>query len=319
MINVKSNNDFDAIMTWWDGGYNPEKYQINKAVKKEKKEMGKEVYGNWNPYGKLKPYIQLKVFLTLYFPILAYIIYAYYIEKWDNFGIIELVIFSSVISVPIYQIGAGLWLIQPAYSHPGWVDLECPECGHKGKRGQDAKGYAENFGKFLWNRVSLALCPKCGLDFEIENMSQLLWPYDDEPDDNKKYGDSSKIRIKPKIPFRFGSLILKKKKGFTSAHYELIKVGPMIGIFLGIPWYFGYLAHIFLLYLLITAYYIFIWKNWKFQSFREEIIKELENMGILRKNYVMRWWEELIINVIFFAIGIAVLFIFPEVFDISSN
>jgi hypothetical protein len=33
----------------------------------------------------------------------------------------------------------------------------------------------------------------------------------------------------------------------------------------------------------------------------------------------MRWWEDLIINVIFFAIGIAVLFIFPEVFDISSN
>jgi hypothetical protein len=39
-------------------------------------------------------------------------------------------------------------------------------------------------------------------------------------------------------------------------------------------------------------------------GFREVVIKQLKEMGILRKNYVMRWWEELIINFIFMLIAI---------------
>jgi len=40
-----------------------------------------------------------------------------------------------------------------------------------------------------------------------------------------------------------------------------------------------------------------------FQYFREVVIDQLKEMGILRKNYIMRWWEELIINLVFMLIA----------------
>lgn len=36
---------------------------------------------------------------------------------------------------------------------------------------------------------------------------------------------------------------------------------------------------------------------------------QLKEMGILRKNYVMRWWEEFIINFIFMLITIPLLWV----------
>lgn len=294
-------------MVWWEGLGEGPKYEINRAVKKEKKAVDKntknEVFGSWKPYSKGKPYLQLKVFIGLYIPFLAWVVYNHLAGNWPGTDIFSLAIFAAIVGVPIYHIGAALWLIQPGYSHPGWVNLECPGCGHKGKSGQDAKGYAENFGQFLWDRVLTSTCPKCQLEFEIANRSQFWWRYDDEPHPGKKYGDSSKIRVKPKVPFRFGSFILMKKEGFSSSHYELIKVAPIVALLVGVPWYFGYLTHIFILLFITGCFYLFVWNHRMFQYFREVVIDQLKEMGILRKNYIMRWWEELIINLVFMLIA----------------
>jgi hypothetical protein len=236
---------------------------------------------------------------------LGWVAYNHLAGNWpDSGGPFALVIFAAIVGVPIYYIGAALWLVQPGYSHPGAVDLECPGCGHVGKPGQDEKGYAENFFAFLWNRVSLIKCPECNLEFEVANMSQFWWPYDDEPHPGKKYGDPSKIRIKPKVPFRFGSFILKKQPRFHSQHYELIKVGPIAALLVGVPWYFGFLDLIFMVLFATVCFNLFVWRHEVFVGFREVVIKQLKEMGILRKNYVMRWWEELIINFIFMLIAI---------------
>jgi len=274
------------------------KYKHQRAVKKDKKAADKntknEVFGSWEPYSKGKPYLQLKAFIGLYIPFLAWVVYNHLAGNWpDSGGPFVLAFFAAIVGVPIYHIGA-----------PGWVNLECPGCGHKGKSGQDAKGYAENFGTFLWNRVMPAKCPKCQLEFEIANRSQFWWRYDDEPHPGKKYGDSSKIRVKPKVPFRFGSFILKKQPGFASQHYELIKVVPATAILLGVPWYFGFLDLIFMVLFATVCFNLFVWRHEVFVGFREVVIKQLKEMGILRKNYVMRWWEELIINFIFMLIAI---------------
>ena len=307
-------------MAWWEDGvgYSADKYQVKKAVKKEMKAADKETkkshYGSWNPYTKLKPYIQLKVFICLYIPFLGWVAYNHLAGNWpDSGGPFALVIFAAIVGVPIYYIGAALWLVQPGYSHPGAVDLECPGCGHVGKPGQDEKGYAENFFAFLWNRVSLIKCPECNLEFEVANMSQFWWPYDDEPHPGKKYGDPSKIRIKPKVPFRFGKFILMKKEGFHSSHYELIKVGPIAALLVGVPWYFGFLDLIFLVLLATACFNLFVWRHEMFQDFRKTVIGKLEDMGILRKNYTMKWWQELIINFIFMLI--AFFFVWLSVFE----
>ena len=299
-----------VIMSWWEGiDYKPEKYEINKAIKKEKKLTGDKVYGNWEPYEEIQPLIQLKVFIILYIGFLSWVMYNHLVGNWPDVDVFSLVFFAAIIGVPIYHIAAPLWLVQPGYSHPGAVSLECPGCGHKGKSGQDSKGYAENFFLFLWDRVMPAKCPKCQLEFEIANMSQFWWPYVDEPHPGKKYGDSSKIRIKPKVPFRFGSFILMKKEGFTSSHYELIKVVPATAILLGVPWYFGFLDLIFLVLFVTVCFYLFVWQHEIFQGFRKGVIKQLKEMGVLRKNYVMRWWEEFIINFIFMLITIPLLWV----------
>ncbi len=296
-------------MAWWEGLNDQHKYKLQRAVKKEKKaadkETTEEIFGSWNPYTKFKPFIQAKVFICLYIPFLAWVVYNHLEGNWpDSGGPIPLMIFAAIVGVPIYHIGAALWLVQPGYSHPGAVDLECPGCTYGGKPGQDEKGYAENFFVFLWNRVSPAKCPKCNLEFEVANMSQFWWPYDDEPHPGKKYGDPSKIRIRPKVPLRFGSFILKKQPRFHSQHYELIKVGPIAALLVGVPWYFGFLDLILLVLLATACFNLFVWRHEVFQGFRESVIEQLKEMGILRKNYTMRWWEELIINFIFMLIAL---------------
>ncbi len=296
-------------MAWWEGLNNGPKYKLQSSVKKDKKaadkQTKKDVFGSWEPYAKVRPHLQLKVFICLFIPFLGWVAYNHVAGNWpDSGGPFALAFFAAIVGVPIYHIGAALWLIQPGYSHPGWIYLQCPGCNYTGKSGQDAKGYAENFGQFLWNRVMPATCPECQLEFEIANRSQFWWLYDDEPHPGKKYGDSSKIRVKPKVPFRFGSFILMKKEGFSSSHYELIKVAPATAIILGIPWYFGFLDLIFLVLFATVCFYLFVWNHEIFQGFREVVIKQLKEMGILRKNYIMRWWEELIINFIFMLIAL---------------
>ena len=311
-------------MAWWEGLNGSHKYELQRAVKKDKKAADKETkkyyFGSWNPYTNLKPYIQLKVFICLCIPFLSWVAYNHLAGNWpDSGGPFALVIFAAIVGVPIYYIGAALWLVQPGYSHPGAVNLECPGCYHGGKPGQDSKGYAENFFAFLWNRVSLISCPKCSLEFEIENMSQFGWPYDDEPHPGEKYGDSSKIRVKPKVPLRFGSFILKKQPGFHSQHYELIKVGPIAALLIGVPWYFGYLTEILMLLVITVCFNLFVWRHEALQGARKEAVEILEDLEILPKDYVPVWWKTLIINIVFVIIGIVVLFVAPGVFGISTG
>jgi hypothetical protein len=127
----------------------------------------------------------------------------------------------------------------------------------------------ENFGQFLWNRVTPATCPKCKLKFEVENMSQWGWPYDDEPFEGKTYGDDTKIRVKPKIPFRFLKFVIKKNDYFESNHYELIKAGPIAAIVIGIAWFLGMLDLLILLSIGLIAFYIFVWDHILFTVVRE--------------------------------------------------
>jgi hypothetical protein len=100
-----------------------------------------------------------------------------------------------------------------------------------------------------------------------------------------------------------------KKEGFSSSHYELIKVAPATAIILGVPWYFGFLDLIFFVLFATVCFYLFVWKHEIFKAFREVVIKQLKERGILRKNYVIKWWEELIINFIFMLIAIGFVWI----------
>ncbi|MBT3758107.1 MAG: hypothetical protein HOL71_02380, partial [Euryarchaeota archaeon] len=83
-----------------------------------------------------------------------------------------------------------------------------------------------------------------------------------------------------------------------------IKVGPIAALLVGVPWYFGFLDLIFMVLFATVCFNLFVWRHEVFVGFREVVIKQLKEMGILRKNYVMRWWEELIINFIFMLIAI---------------
>ena len=58
-----------------------------------------------------------------------------------------------------------------------------------------------------------------------------------------------------------------------------------------------------------VCFYLFVWKHEIFKGFREVVIKQLKERGILRKNYVIKWWEELIINFIFMLIAIGFVWI----------
>jgi len=150
-----------------------------------------------------KPYLQLKVFIGLYIPFLAWVVYNHLAGNWPGTDIFSLAIFAAIVGVPIYHIGAALWLI-------------------------------------------------------------------------------------------LGNHIRK---------YELIKVAPIVALLVGVPWYFGYLTHIFILLFITGCFYLFVWNHRMFQYFREVVIDQLKEMGILRKNYIMRWWEELIINLVFMLIA----------------
>lgn len=143
----------------------------------------------------------------------------------------------------------------------------------------------------MWNRVLPATCPKCKLKFEIENVSQWGWPYDDEPHEGKIYGDPTKIRVKPEIPFRFLKFIIKKNERFQSGHYELIKVIPITATILGIAWFFGMLDLVIILSLVLIAFYIFVWKNILFEPIWDFYSDILDEAFDIKEGYagVMRW------------------------------
>jgi hypothetical protein len=259
-------------------------------------------FGNWKPYTKLRPFGQIRLAIPIFLLIFSWgaIIILKDILAGDVAcegtacgnpvidGMFLIIVWALITGFLSWSFGAGL-LINKVYNHPGWAWHKCPECGHGGKEGQGTGG-AENFGQFMWNRVMPATCPKCKLKFEIENVSQWGWPYDDEPHEGKIYGDPTKIRVKPEIPFRFLKFVIKKNDRFASGHYELIKVIPITATILGIAWFFGMLDLVIILSLVAIAIHIFVWDNVLFLPIREFYSDILDEAFDIKEGYagVMR-------------------------------
>ena len=260
-------------------------------------------FGTWKPYTKLRPFGQIRLAIPIFLLIFSW--GAFLIIQNSKVGepcdtqlegtacgtalgmIFELIFWTFITGFLSWSFGAGL-LINFVYNHPGWADHECPKCGHGRKEGQE--GGAGEFGQFLWNRVMPATCPKCKLKFEIENVSQWGWPYDDEPHEGKIYGDPTKIRVKPEIPFRYLKFVIKKNERFQSNHYELIKVIPITATILGIAWFFGMLDLVIILSLVAIAIHIFVWDNVVFLPIREFYSDMLDEAFDIKEGYagVMR-------------------------------
>ena len=261
-------------------------------------------FGNWEPYTKFRPFAQIRLAIPIFLLIFSW--GAFLIIQDSKLGepcdtqlegtscgtalgmVFGLAFWAFITGFLSWSFGAGL-LINYVYNHPGWAYLDCPECGHGGKEGQGTGG-AENFGAFMWNRVLPATCPKCKLKFEIENLSQWGWPYDDEPHEGKIYGDPTKIRVKPEIPFRYLKFIIKKNERFQSSHYELIKVIPITATILGIAWFFGMLDLVIILSVLAIVIYIFVWNHILFKPIREFYSDMLDEAFDIKEGYagVMR-------------------------------
>jgi len=262
-------------------------------------------FGNWKPYAKLRPFGQIRLAIPIFLLIFSW--GAFLIIQNSKLGepcdtqlegtscgtalgmVFELAFWTFITAFLSWNFGAGL-LINHVYNHPGWAFLDCPECGHEGKEGKGTGG-AENFGAFMWNRVLPAKCPKCKVRFEIENLSQWGWPHDDEPHEGKIYGDPTKIRVKPEIPFRFLNFVIKKNERFQSNHYELIKVIPITATILGIAWFFGMLDLVIVLSLVAIALRIFVWDNILFKPIREFYSDMLDEAFDIKEGYagVMRF------------------------------
>ena len=257
-------------------------------------------FGTWKPYAKLRPFGQLRLAIPIFLLIFSW--GAFLIIQNNKLGepcdtqlegtscgtalgmVFGLAFWAFITGFLSWSFGAGL-LINYVYNHPGWAWHECPECGHGGKSGQGTGG-AENFGQFMWNRVMPATCPKCKLKFEIENISQWGWPYDDEPFEGEIYGDTTKIRVKPEIPFRFLKFVIKKNERYDSGHYELIKVIPITAAILGIAWVLGMLDLLIILSILAIAMYIFVWNHVLFEPIREFYDDMLDEVFDVKEGYV---------------------------------
>ena len=268
------------------------------AKKRSKKTI--EMLGDWEPYKKFKPYWQIKcaliMFLALFLPFLWSIgndILEGNVSCEGTAcgnpiidGGFQLVIIGGLLGVLSGLWGPGLIHNLQCYRHPGWVWPTCPVCGYRGFKGENEEGYAENWFLFLWNRVLPATCPKCKLEFEIDNMAQWGWLYDDEPVAGEKYGDSSKIRVRPNVPLRFLSFVIKKNDTFGSNHYELIKVVPIVATVIGIFWFIGILDVLLLLTILTCAMFVFIWDHVLFQPIKEIYDEALEEIFSIEEEYV---------------------------------
>lgn len=330
---------------WWNPTKNlsPEMNKVKRKMKKEKKKTPKELskkeyWGYWEPYSKLKPFIRIKVFLLLWLPFISYFSYWTYAQYLAGDLACEGTACGTIFD-PIFNIGAmsfvsgfvfygfitGIYLNLPVFRHPGWLDLTCPECGYEGKSGQDDKGYAENWFMFGWDRVQSTRCPKCRLEFEVASMAQIDWPFDDEPHPSKKYGDSTKIRIKPKIPLRMGPFVWRKSNPrFGSDHWELIKIFPAFLLLYGLhhfsllpenfwDWVFGFV-------IVYTLFFFFVWMNPIFRGLRlfvEEFFKDVifVPLGLAKEDYVLPKYLVIITNLMLILIGLILVYLIPEFFE----
>ena len=190
--------------------------------------------GDWEPYEKLKPYIQFKLFLLLWLPTVGYLIYGATIgDFWDlrpedvAFSIPAMI---GIIAFPFYHILAPLYMNQLVFRQPPWFEPSCPECGME--KLAEMMCYDWTAGPFK--------CKGCKLDFTVESLAQLDWPWDDsdalEPAARRIAMASGPVmHIKPKVPFRLGPFVWRQNNpDFTSHHWELVKVIPALLILYGL-------------------------------------------------------------------------------------
>ena len=287
--------------------------------------------GDWQPYGKLKPYIQMKIFLLLWLPAVGYLIYGATIgDFWDlepedaAFGIPVMI---GVIAFPFYHILAPLYMNQLVFRQPPWFEPSCPECGK------------EELALILcWDSPQGPFkCNGCKLEFAVESLAQLDWPWDDSDaklDARKiaKLASGPVIHIKPKVPFRLGPFVWRQNNPkFTSHHWELVKVIPAL-LFLYVLKHFSVLPEwvnwdlVFMIVFVYLSIDLFILRNPWFQEtfslpFEKWWQKEVSQ-------YVPKWmtgvpgiwWQDQAIWLILAVLGILFfLLLGPEAFGIMSG
>ena len=287
--------------------------------------------GDWQPYGKLKPYIQMKIFLLLWLPAVGYLIYGATIgDFWDlepedaAFGIPVMI---GVIAFPFYHILAPLYMNQLVFRQPPWFEPSCPECGME--KLAEMMCYDWTAGPFK--------CKGCKLDFTVESLAQLDWPWDDsdalEPAARRiAMASGPVIHIKPKVPFRLGPFVWRQNNpDFTSHHWELVKVIPALLILYGLK-HFSVLPEwvnwdlFFMIVFVYLSIDLFILRNPWFQEtfslpfekwWQKEVSQHLPNW---MKGIPGIWWQDQAIWLILAVLGIVFfLLLGPEAFGIISG
>jgi hypothetical protein len=287
--------------------------------------------GDWEPYEKLKPYIQFKLFLLLWLPTTGYLIYGATIgDFWDlepedaAFGIPVMI---GVIAFPFYHILAPLYMNQLVFRQPPWFEPSCPECGME--KLAEMMCYDWTAGPFK--------CKGCKLDFTVESLAQLDWPWDDsdalEPAARRIATASGPvIHIKPKVPFRLGPFVWRQNNpDFTSHHWELVKVIPALLILYGLK-HFSVLPEwvnwdlFFMIVFVYLSIDLFILRNPWFQEifslpfekwWQKEVSQHLPNW---MKGVPGIWWQDQAIWLILAVLGIVFfLLLGPEAFGIISG
>ena len=287
--------------------------------------------GDWEPYEKLKPYIQFKLFLLLWLPTAGYLIYGATIgDFWDlepedaAFGIPVMI---GVIAFPFYHILAPLYMNQLVFRQPPWFEPSCPECGK------------EKLALMLcydWTAGPFK-CEGCKLDFTVESLAQLDWPWDDSDaleSEARRIATASGpvIHIKPKVPFRLGPFVWRQNNPeFTSHHWELVKVIPALLILYGLK-HFSVLPEwvnwdlFFMIVFVYLSIDLFILRNPWFQEifslpfekwWQKEVSQHLPNW---MKGVPGIWWQDQAIWLILAVLGILFfLLLGPEAFSIMSG
>jgi hypothetical protein len=180
-------------------------------------------------------------------------------------------------------------------------------------------------------------CKGCKLDFTVESLAQLDWPWDDsdalEPAARRiAMASGPVIHIKPKVPFRLGPFVWRQNNpDFTSHHWELVKVIPALLILYGLK-HFSVLPEWVnwdLLFMIVFVYLsidLFILRNpWFKDTFslpfekwwQKEVSQYLPNW---MKGVPGIWWQDQAIWLILAVLGIVFfLLLGPEEFGIMSG
>ncbi len=287
--------------------------------------------GDWEPYEKLKPYIQFKLFLLLWLPTTGYLIYGATIgDFWDlepedaAFGIPAMI---GIIAFPFYHILAPLYMNQLVFRQPPWFEPSCPECGK------------EKLALMLcydWTAGPFK-CEGCKLDFTVESLAQLDWPWDDSDaleSEARRIATASGpvIHIKPKVPFRLGPFVWRQNNpDFRSHHWQLVKVIPAL-LLLYVLKHFSVLPEWVnwdLLFVIVFVYLsidLFILRNrWFSETFgvpfekwwQKEVSPHVPNW---MRGVPGIWWQDQAIWLILAVLGILFfLLLGPEAFSIMSG